>query len=78
MRKNSRTHDHAFRQQLLAADGATRQSLVQEYIRQELARIMGIEPSSLETKASSYPAAVRWKPAGPGSKSTLAVKYPTV
>ena len=41
--------DHAFRQQLLAADGATRQTLVQEYIRQELARIMGIEPASLET-----------------------------
>jgi NADPH:quinone reductase-like Zn-dependent oxidoreductase/thioesterase domain-containing protein/NADP-dependent 3-hydroxy acid dehydrogenase YdfG/acyl carrier protein len=41
--------DHAFRQQLLAADGTTRQSLVQEYIRQELARIMGIEPTSLET-----------------------------
>jgi thioesterase domain-containing protein len=41
--------DHAFRQQLLAADEAGRTSLVQEYIRQELARIMGIEPSSLET-----------------------------
>jgi thioesterase domain-containing protein/acyl carrier protein len=41
--------DHAFRQQLLAADDTTRQSLVQDYIRQELARIMGIEPSSLET-----------------------------
>ena len=37
--------DHAFRQQLLAADDATRTSLVQEYIRQELARIMGIEPA---------------------------------
>jgi myxalamid-type polyketide synthase MxaB len=41
--------DHAFRQQLLAADHATRQTLVQDYIRQELARIMGIEPASLET-----------------------------
>jgi acyl transferase domain-containing protein/thioesterase domain-containing protein len=41
--------DHAFRQQLIAADDATRQSLVQDYIRQELARIMGIEPASLET-----------------------------
>ncbi len=41
--------DHAFRQQLLAADIATRQSLVQEYIRQELARIMGVEPAGLET-----------------------------
>jgi myxalamid-type polyketide synthase MxaB len=41
--------DHVFRQQLLAADDATRQTLVQDYIRQELARIMGIEPASLET-----------------------------
>ena len=41
--------DHAFRQQLQAADGATRQTLVEDYIRQELARIMGIEPASLET-----------------------------
>jgi thioesterase domain-containing protein/NAD(P)-dependent dehydrogenase (short-subunit alcohol dehydrogenase family)/acyl carrier protein len=41
--------DHAFRQRLIAADAATRQSLVQDYIRQELARIMGIEPGSLET-----------------------------
>jgi thioesterase domain-containing protein/NAD(P)-dependent dehydrogenase (short-subunit alcohol dehydrogenase family)/acyl carrier protein len=40
--------DHAFRQQLLEADEAKRTSLVQEYIRQELARIMGIEPSGLE------------------------------
>ena len=41
--------DHAFRQQLFAVDAAQRQSLVQEYIREELARIMGIEPASLET-----------------------------
>jgi acyl transferase domain-containing protein/NADPH:quinone reductase-like Zn-dependent oxidoreductase/thioesterase domain-containing protein/acyl carrier protein len=41
--------DHVFRQKLTAADAATRQTLVQEYIRQELARIMGIEPASLET-----------------------------
>ncbi len=41
--------DHAFRKKLLSADAATRQSLVQEYIRQELARIMGIEPATLET-----------------------------
>ena len=40
--------DHAFRQQLLSADDASRTSLVQEYIRQELARIIGIEPSGLE------------------------------
>ena len=41
--------DHAFRQQLLTSDAATRQTLVEDYIRQELARIMGIEPASLET-----------------------------
>jgi acyl transferase domain-containing protein/thioesterase domain-containing protein/NADP-dependent 3-hydroxy acid dehydrogenase YdfG/acyl carrier protein len=41
--------DHAFRQQLLTADDASRILLVQDYIRQELARIMGIEPASLET-----------------------------
>jgi acyl transferase domain-containing protein/thioesterase domain-containing protein/acyl carrier protein len=41
--------DHTFRQRLLEADDATRTSLVQEYIRQELARIMGIEPAGLET-----------------------------
>jgi NADPH:quinone reductase-like Zn-dependent oxidoreductase/thioesterase domain-containing protein/NAD(P)-dependent dehydrogenase (short-subunit alcohol dehydrogenase family)/acyl carrier protein len=41
--------DHAFRQQLLDADDATRMSLIQEYIRQELARIIGVDPSSLET-----------------------------
>jgi acyl transferase domain-containing protein/NADPH:quinone reductase-like Zn-dependent oxidoreductase/thioesterase domain-containing protein/acyl carrier protein len=41
--------DHEFRQQLLEADAATRKALVQDYIRQELARIIGIEPSGLET-----------------------------
>src|SRR4029079_1155695 len=41
--------DHAFRQQLLEANSATRTSLVQEYIRQELARIIGGDPSGLET-----------------------------
>jgi acyl carrier protein len=41
--------DHAFRQQLLDANDATRTSLVQEYIRQELARIIGVDPSGLET-----------------------------
>jgi NADPH:quinone reductase-like Zn-dependent oxidoreductase/thioesterase domain-containing protein/acyl carrier protein len=41
--------DHAFRQQLLDADDTTRTSLVQEYIRQELARIIGVDPSGLET-----------------------------
>jgi NADPH:quinone reductase-like Zn-dependent oxidoreductase/thioesterase domain-containing protein/acyl carrier protein len=41
--------DHAFRQQLLDADDATRKTLVQEYIRQELARIIGVDPSGLET-----------------------------
>jgi acyl transferase domain-containing protein/thioesterase domain-containing protein/acyl carrier protein len=40
--------DHAFRQRLLDADDATRQELVQDYIRNELARIMGVEPDSLE------------------------------
>jgi thioesterase domain-containing protein/acyl carrier protein len=40
--------DHAFRDQLLAADDATRQSLVAEYIRSELARIIGVDPSGLE------------------------------
>jgi NADPH:quinone reductase-like Zn-dependent oxidoreductase/thioesterase domain-containing protein/acyl carrier protein len=40
--------DHVFRNELLAADSATRQSLVAEYIRQELARIIGIEPAGLE------------------------------
>jgi thioesterase domain-containing protein/acyl carrier protein len=41
--------DHAFRQQLLDANDATRTSLVQEYIRHELARIIGVDPSGLET-----------------------------
>lgn len=41
--------DHAFRQQLLEADDASRNLLVQEYIRQELARIIGVDPSGLET-----------------------------
>ena len=41
--------DHAFRQQLTEANDTTRTQLVQDYIRQELARIMGIEPASLET-----------------------------
>jgi thioesterase domain-containing protein/acyl carrier protein len=41
--------DHAFRQQLIDANDATRTSLVQEYIRQELARIIGVDPSGLET-----------------------------
>jgi acyl transferase domain-containing protein/thioesterase domain-containing protein/NAD(P)-dependent dehydrogenase (short-subunit alcohol dehydrogenase family)/acyl carrier protein len=40
--------DHAFRQRLLAADDANCIVMVQDYIRQELARIMGIEPASLE------------------------------
>ncbi|MCC7476119.1 MAG: SDR family NAD(P)-dependent oxidoreductase [Pirellulales bacterium] len=41
--------DLAFRQQLIAAEATARQGLVQEYIRQELSRIMGVEPESLET-----------------------------
>lgn len=40
--------DHAFRKQLLETDESSRQSLVREYIRAELARIMGIEPTGLE------------------------------
>ncbi len=40
--------DHAFRRRLLAADAITRQSLVCDYIRDELARIMSIEPAKLE------------------------------
>jgi myxalamid-type polyketide synthase MxaB len=40
--------DHAFRKQLLDAPPATRQAMVRDYIRDELARIMGIEPSGLE------------------------------
>ncbi len=39
--------DHAFRNRLLQADADTRQSLVGDYIRNELARIMGIEPETL-------------------------------
>jgi acyl transferase domain-containing protein/thioesterase domain-containing protein/acyl carrier protein len=41
--------DHDFRNRFLASDGSARQSLVQDYIRQELARIMGVEPATLET-----------------------------
>ncbi|HEY3393633.1 MAG TPA: SDR family NAD(P)-dependent oxidoreductase, partial [Lacipirellulaceae bacterium] len=40
--------DQSFRNELLAADDATRQSMVCEYIRAELARIIGIEPANLE------------------------------
>jgi thioesterase domain-containing protein/acyl carrier protein len=40
--------DQAFRHRLLAADAITRQSLVADYIRNELARIMSIEPAMLE------------------------------
>jgi acyl transferase domain-containing protein/thioesterase domain-containing protein/acyl carrier protein len=40
--------DHAFRKQLLESNEATRQALVRDYIRSELARIMGIESSGLE------------------------------
>ena len=40
--------DHTFRKRLLAADAITRHSLVCEYIRDELARIMSIEPTKLE------------------------------
>ena len=40
--------DHSFRQELLAADDSTRRALVCEYIRSELARIMGVEPAQLE------------------------------
>ncbi len=40
--------DHTFRDQLLAANDAARQSLVCDYIRNELARIIGIEPANLE------------------------------
>lgn len=41
--------DVVFLQKLQAAETSSRQTLVQEYIREELARIMGIEPTSLET-----------------------------
>ncbi len=40
--------DHDFRKRFFAADVSTRQTLVQDYIRQELARIMGVEPRTLE------------------------------
>jgi len=40
--------DHAFRKQLSESDEAMQQSLVRDYIRVELARIMGIEPAGLE------------------------------
>jgi thioesterase domain-containing protein/NADP-dependent 3-hydroxy acid dehydrogenase YdfG/acyl carrier protein len=40
--------DHAFRKQLLESDAAARQSLVRDYIRAELARIMGIEQEQLD------------------------------
>jgi len=40
--------DRAFRQQLLAADAETRRTLVRDYIRTELARIMGVEPETLD------------------------------
>jgi len=41
--------DHAFRKELVAADGETRLALVRSYIQQELARIMGVAPETLET-----------------------------
>jgi thioesterase domain-containing protein/NAD(P)-dependent dehydrogenase (short-subunit alcohol dehydrogenase family)/acyl carrier protein len=41
--------DHAFQRQLIEADAVSRQSLVEEYIRLELARIMGVEPGTLES-----------------------------
>ncbi|HJQ81546.1 MAG TPA: SDR family NAD(P)-dependent oxidoreductase, partial [Lacipirellulaceae bacterium] len=40
--------DQSFRNELLAADDATRRSMVCDYIRAELARIIGIEPANLE------------------------------
>jgi NADPH:quinone reductase-like Zn-dependent oxidoreductase/thioesterase domain-containing protein/nucleoside-diphosphate-sugar epimerase len=42
--------DWEFRNQLLAADAAQRQSLVADYIRGELARIIGVEPHTLESE----------------------------
>jgi acyl transferase domain-containing protein/NADPH:quinone reductase-like Zn-dependent oxidoreductase/thioesterase domain-containing protein/acyl carrier protein len=42
--------DRAFLDQLLAADEPTRHALVSEYIRDELARIMGVEPESLDAE----------------------------
>jgi thioesterase domain-containing protein/acyl carrier protein len=41
--------DHAFRKELSAADHESRLALVRDYIQQELARIMGVAPESLET-----------------------------
>ncbi|MGD9633264.1 MAG: SDR family NAD(P)-dependent oxidoreductase [Pirellulales bacterium] len=41
--------DHAFRKELAAADQEGRLALVRAYIQQELARIMGVAPESLET-----------------------------
>ncbi len=41
--------DHAFRQQLTAAVGDARQTLVSGYIQQELARIIGVASETLET-----------------------------
>ena len=40
--------DHAFRAQLAAADDDGRQTLVRDYIRDELARIVGVAPEGLE------------------------------
>jgi acyl transferase domain-containing protein/thioesterase domain-containing protein/acyl carrier protein len=40
--------DHSFRNELLAAGDATRLSLVCDFIRTELARIIGVEPANLE------------------------------
>jgi thioesterase domain-containing protein/acyl carrier protein len=40
--------DHTFRDQLLAADDTARRSMVCDYVRMELARIIGIEPANLE------------------------------
>ena len=40
--------DHEFRERLAAADDEGRQTLVREYIRDELARIMGVAPEGLE------------------------------
>lgn len=41
--------DHAFRNQLIQADSETRHRLVCDHIQDELARIMGVEPETLET-----------------------------
>ncbi len=40
--------DHEFRSRLFAADANERQMLVSEYIRNELGRIIGVEPGGLE------------------------------